>query len=44
MKGRSKDEVRSALGKCIDEANLELQLNVPLAISVAFGTDYSQTH
>lgn len=44
LNGRSKIQVDTILGLAMKETNTALNLNVPLAISIDYGVNYSETH
>lgn len=44
LKDNQKEQAREKLLNAIKETNDELKLNVPLGISIDFGTSYSQIH
>jgi len=44
LKKEDKETVRNHINEAMEEVNRELRLNVPISVSVDFGTNYSQIH
>lgn len=44
LRKEDKETVRNHVNEAMEEVNRELKLNVPISVSVDFGTNYSQIH
>lgn len=44
LKKEDMETVRNYINESMEEVNKELRLNVPISVSIDFGTDYSQIH